>query len=575
MVKKSKDKNFKASDVAQAYSASWQKTDTGIWDIQINKQGRVWFLGAGQGKKREKGLLQRLEKGSLPVFLGSGLGVAIEEFARKYQGPFAVVDKESAILDLTACRQKFSRKENLIWLEDSDPELVLRKLTQWQMQHKGKKMVPLGLPLYQRLDRDYYHYLYSRLNASRRYSFWSKAKYEKFKTWPPRILLLTSKYFLMGEVQAGLKSLGFPFQMVTLGDNELGCEEFVHRLLKEIIDFQPDFILTVNHLGIDKEGILIELLEQMHLPLASWFVDNPHLILYLYNKVISPWTMIFTWDSDTLQSVRDLGFEHVSYLPLATDIQRFYPGLKGNQSWQAEVSFLGNSMVFKVGARMNFGRFPKTLLRNYKELACAFKKSTYGSVSAFLKDNHPEMFQDFLDLGSIERKLAFETMLTWEATRQYRYECLQELFDFDLLIVGDRGWKIQLARETRAWRYHPELNYYSQVPAFYAQSSINFNCTSQQMKGAVNQRVFDVPASGSFLLSDYRAQIESLFDLDTEVICYNEPGEIKELVKFYLQYPQKRSAIISAGRKRVLAEHTYDKRLKNLSLAMYRAYTGN
>ena len=557
------------------YRAHWVDLGENGWDIQIEKHNRTWSLSGGQGGQRERKLLQRLESEALPVFLGSGLGAAIEDFLLHIQGPLAVVDKESKLLQLTGCKQKFAGQEDLLWLEDSDPEQVLRQLTQWQMQHGGKKLVPVALPIYQRLDRDYYYHLYSRLNASRRFSFWSKTRYEKFRDWPPRILLLTSKYFLMGEIQAALKRMGVPFQLITLGDDELGCEEFVQTLLQGVLEFQPDFVLTVNHLGIDREGVLIELLQQMRLPLASWFVDNPHLILYLYNKVISPWTMVFTWDADTQQSVKDLGFEHVRYLPLATDTHRFRPGLRGKELWQSDVSFLGNSMVFKVEARMKAGAFPAVLLRGYKKVARHFGESVYASVSSFLADNYPHLFQVFIKLPTIEKKLAYETMLTWEATRQYRLHCVQNVLDFNPLIVGDRGWKILLPKEQRSWRWHPELNYYDQVPAFYPQSAINFNCTSQQMKGAVNQRVFDVPASGSFLLTDYRSQIESLFEVDSEVICYRELEEIKDLVRFYLRHPEKRAAIVQAARKRVLEEHTYEKRLEELMQAMYTGFAGN
>jgi spore maturation protein CgeB len=54
------------------------------------------------------------------------------------------------------------------------------------------------------------------------------------------------------------------------------------------------------------------------------------------------------------------------------------------------------------------------------------------------------------------------------------------------------------------------------------------------MKGAVNQRVFDVPVCGGFLLTDHRRQMESLFEPGREIVCYQEPGEIPDLVRHYL-----------------------------------------
>ena len=43
------------------------------------------------------------------------------------------------------------------------------------------------------------------------------------------------------------------------------------------------------------------------------------------------------------------------------------------------------------------------------------------------------------------------------------------------------------------------------LPAVYADSKINLNITSAQLETSVNNRVFDVAATGAFLLTDHRA----------------------------------------------------------------------
>ena len=144
------------------------------------------------------------------------------------------------------------------------------------------------------------------------------------------------------------------------------------------------------------------------------------------------------------------------------------------------------------------------------------------------------------------------------------------LLPFSPLLAGDRGWFELLPAS--GWSYHEELNYYEDLPVFYPATRINFNCTSQQMKGAVNQRVFDVPACGGFLLTDYRRQLENLFEPGREVICYHEEGEIPELVRHYLSRDAERERIAAAARERILAGHTYDLRLASLVDTMRRIY---
>ena len=137
--------------------------------------------------------------------------------------------------------------------------------------------------------------------------------------------------------------------------------------------------------------------------------------------------------------------------------------------------------------------------------------------------------------------------------------------------MGDNGWGELLPNDS-TWEYHRELSYYTDLPRFYPCSKINFNCTSQQMKGAVNQRVFDVPACNGFILTDHRYQMEKLFEPGKEIAVYNSPQEIPQLVEKYLNDEPARQQIVKAARKRILAEHTYDCRLKVLIDNMRQTY---
>ena len=84
------------------------------------------------------------------------------------------------------------------------------------------------------------------------------------------------------------------------------------------------------------------------------------------------------------------------------------------------------------------------------------------------------------------------------------------------------------------FRLGPQLNYYKELPFFYNACTVNFNATSIQMGKAVNQRVFDVPACGAFLLTDHQESVEGLFEVGKEVVTYKDRGEIADLARFYL-----------------------------------------
>ena len=382
----------------------------------------------------------------------------------------------------------------------------------------------------------------------------------------PRVLLVTSRFFLLGEIMTAFDRMGVKYRYLDTGGDELGLEQYLKSLLTAIKELRPHFVLTVNHLGVDHEGVLTGLLSRLDIPLASWFVDNPALALALYANPAAKRTAVFTWDTDNLQPLRAQGFEQVFYLPLATDERRFAPPSEAPAShpWRAKVSFVGNSMVIKTSLRLEYAAPGERLLSAVPELARAFGEHPEWSVRTFMAGHFPHLMEDFAALNSPHRQLAFETAVIWESTRQYRARCLNRLMEFSPLIVGDEGWLATFEGEGVRWRRLAELAYYDQLPGFYPLSEINFNCTSLQMKGAVNQRVFDVPACGAFLLTDYRAQMERLFEPGKEVAVYGDPEEIPDLVSHYLAHPEERTRIALAARKRVLAEHTYVTRMGQL-----------
>jgi spore maturation protein CgeB len=92
------------------------------------------------------------------------------------------------------------------------------------------------------------------------------------------------------------------------------------------------------------------------------------------------------------------------------------------------------------------------------------------------------------------------------------------------------------------------------------------------MKDGLNQRVFDVPAAGAFLLTDYKESLLDLFRED-EVAVFRDPEEAQTKLQYYGQHPEERRAIANRARERVLEEHTFMHRvrtiLENLSAAFF------
>ncbi len=304
------------------------------------------------------------------------------------------------------------------------------------------------------------------------------------------------------------------------------------------------------------------------MPVASWYVDSPSLIVKAFDKNVSPYVSMFLWDRGYIEKIKDAGFESVTYLPLATDEKVFKPmqlKQRVKNKYRADVGFVGNSMV--ASTKEKFEKVPEKFHPFIEKTALqlSFTRIKYDEV---LKTVYESGLKDYGALTD-RQSLDLEAAVLWKATLLYRRSCIENLKNFNLHIYGDGGWKSLL---DDSYRIKPPLNYYKDLPDFYNACKINFNATHLQMGQAVNQRVFDVPSCGAFLLTDYQESLEEIFEIGKELIAYKDKGEISELADFYLNNPEKRSAIANSGRKRILKEHTYTHRLRGLIEFMKRSY---
>jgi spore maturation protein CgeB len=542
-------------------------------------EGRTVSIHSRRDPGREAaGLAQKLsEQVKNPiVLLGIGLGYPLTAVAEKIpaDAPLVVIEPDAGLfrlalehLDLT----DVLARPDTHWLIGAQDAVVKDVVTRLQIR---ANLAPITLlvwrPLVRALTKNYAG-LAESLEAMSRGTLKKRLDYPRLDRPQCRVLILNSKYYLLPEIQHALDALGHEHRLILIRDKEVSSDELIRDLLRLTAEFQPDFLLTINHLGFDREGILTRFLETIELPFASWYVDSPTLILSHYHHNLTDLGAIFLWDSDYLADVRRIGFDRVFYLPLATDPAQFAP-TNGRPNPLAplacDVSFVGNSMVGPVTKKIEQLGMPADFRPHLDRLAEAFINSPDRSAEAVFDDQAAAdpWFQSLDEAGRID----LAALITWRATQEYRLRRVERLAEFGPTLIGDLEWRDLLPSEK--FKTPGPLNYYQQLPLFYPLSRINFNATSLQMKTGLNQRVFDVPACRAFLLTDHRTQIEALYKVGREVITYDHPDEIPDLVKHYLAHPDQARAVAEAAYQRTLAEHTYVHRLDRLINTMRREF---
>jgi spore maturation protein CgeB len=79
---------------------------------------------------------------------------------------------------------------------------------------------------------------------------------------------------------------------------------------------------------------------------------------------------------------------------------------------------------------------------------------------------------------------------------------------------------------------------------------------------AGNMRLFEATGVGSCLLTDNKKNIDDLFDVNKEVVVYNNPKDCIEKAKWLLKNESERKKIADAGQQKTLKMHTVENRCK-------------
>ena len=101
--------------------------------------------------------------------------------------------------------------------------------------------------------------------------------------------------------------------------------------------------------------------------------------------------------------------------------------------------------------------------------------------------------------------------------------------------------------------------------AFRAAKIVLNNLHPSEVNG-LNKRSFEVAACGGFQITNLKPCTAELFEIDKEIVCYTTFGELKEKLDYYVddRNETERKNIITAGRERVVKEHTYSHRINKI-----------
>jgi spore maturation protein CgeB len=359
------------------------------------------------------------------------------------------------------------------------------------------------------------------------------------------------QYAVRDAIEA-FQSLGVQTRVI---HTDTGCVSgsYVYRLLE---GFYPDLWFRINHVA--KEYFFLS----DNLITVSWIQDY---MPFLFDAKISFTEKIGRYDQlivmarHFIDDLRQAGFpeEKLHYFHHGSNTRLYHPvslSAEDRARYGADISFVSH-------------------YRDYTQVYSLLDQRVADALYSRMAEEEVFYPEDVVPLlRQIEEKFAaapvdeelFRVKI-WPplAAAALRHPYLESVKDYGLRIFG-KGWDSD--RRFSACAAGSADNG-EEVCKVYNAGKININLHPATNNHA---RIFDCLASGGFMLTwwthedDQAGGLADLFEVGKEIEVFRSKEELREKVCYYLQHDDIRRSVALKGYERVLREHTYAHRMRQV-----------
>ncbi|MDM9379620.1 glycosyltransferase [Chlorogloeopsis sp. ULAP01] len=149
----------------------------------------------------------------------------------------------------------------------------------------------------------------------------------------------------------------------------------------------------------------------------------------------------------------------------------------------------------------------------------------------------------------------------WDASRK-REQYLKAIADYRLGLWGSSYWNTH-CKEPTLKNLCQGMCSYQEIPEILGSAKMGLNILRPQNEEGHNIRTYEIPATGTLMLSERSRELMNLFAEDKEAVYFSSPNELRQKVEYLLQNHALIESIAQAGYKKAL-EDTIINRVKEI-----------
>jgi glycosyltransferase involved in cell wall biosynthesis len=259
---------------------------------------------------------------------------------------------------------------------------------------------------------------------------------------------------------------------------------------------------------------------------------------------------IRAYDPDLVFVIRGLG-----YRPWAAD------GARKKFGWWVEA----DERVAE--AMQEVARYDRYFFINSASVEVA-KRAGYGHTSYLPHAVDPSVFRPLPD---VRKDIDFCFVGSWSQKRQKHLEAALDV-SRNGAVYGKKWWR-KTFNDARLWRIVKGRYIGGEaLVRLYNRSKIVINVTewgagAGARRSGMTMRLFEVPATGSFLLTDFSVDMGLSVTPGVHVETFSDLSDFQKKLRFYLDNPDARERIATQGMAHVRAHCTYDAMVEKLCAA--------
>jgi spore maturation protein CgeB len=269
------------------------------------------------------------------------------------------------------------------------------------------------------------------------------------------------------------------------------------------VEHRPDLVLAIN--GVVLPESQVDQIRDKGIKTAIWFTDDPYYTDWTV-EFAPHYEYVFTLEINCVSLYKEVGCQHVYYLPFGVNPKVFYPK-PVDASHRRDLCFIGTAYWNRV---------------KYVDQLASFLSAKHVLISGWWWDRlkHYKL---------LKNQIRLDDWLTAEETASY-YNGARMVINLHRLSDDD------------------SLNHNGRKISAYS----------------INPRTFEINGCNTLQLIDFRHELVKYYVPGEEIVVYSSPEELQERISYFLKHEEERREIAYRGFERTLRDHTYRKRLNEM-----------